>query len=114
MGHGRQQERARLATALVVGWLLIMAAGGWALATSQSSSRRAVAARVQSKTQYSASFISLYSRDLLARDRAAAQAWLSGPQVGSAALGRTSAALGLQTAAVSRAPGHSGTSASSI
>ncbi len=114
MGLGRPQERARVATALVVGWLLIIAAGGWALATSQSSSRRAVAARVQSKTQYSASFISLYSRDLLARDRAAAQAWLWGPQVSSAALGRTSAALGLQTAAVSHAPGHSGTSASSI
>ena len=114
MGLGRPQERARLATALVVGWLLIIAAGGWALATSQNSSRRAVAARVQSKTQYSASFISLYARDLLARDRAAAQAWLSGPEVSSAALGRTSAALGLQTAAVSDAPGRSGTSASSI
>ena len=108
MGLGRPQERARLATALVVGWLLIIAAGGWALATSQSSNRRAVAARVQSKTQYSASFISIYARDLLARDRAAAQAWLSGPEASRSALEKASAALGLLTASVSDVRGHGG------
>jgi diguanylate cyclase (GGDEF)-like protein len=100
--------------ALVVGWLLIIAAGGWALAASQSSSRRAVAARVRSKTEYSASFISIYAREQQARERAAAQAWLSSPQVSHSALEKVSAALGLQTAAVSDAPGQSGTSASSI
>ncbi|HTU87559.1 MAG TPA: GGDEF domain-containing protein [Solirubrobacteraceae bacterium] len=100
--------------ALAVAWLLIIAAGGWALATSQSSSRHAVAARVQSRTEYSASFISIYARDLLARDRAAAQAWLSSPKVGPAALEKTSAALGLRTAAVSNAARHSEAAPSSI
>jgi diguanylate cyclase (GGDEF)-like protein len=90
--------------ALVVGWLLIIAVGGWALANSQSSSRRAVAARVESRTQYSALFISIYARDLLARERAAAEAWLSDPQISRAALEKASAALGLRTAAVSDAP----------
>src|ERR1700733_12274133 len=94
-------ERARrVAFALVVGWLLIIGAGGWALAGSQNSSRRAVAARVESRTQYSASFISIYARDLLARERAAAEAWLTSPGVSRATLQRTSAALGLRSAAV--------------
>jgi diguanylate cyclase (GGDEF)-like protein len=114
MELGRPQEPARLVTALVVGWLLIIAAAGWVLATSQSNSRRAVAARVQSKTQYSASFISVYARDLLARDRAAAQAWLSGPEASHSALEKASAALGLLTAAVSDAPGHGGAPTSTI
>jgi len=90
--------------ALVIGWLAVIAAGGWALAASQSSSRRAVAARVESRTRYSASFISLYTRDLLARDRAAAEAWLSGPRVTGADLRNTSAALGLRAGTVTDAP----------
>jgi diguanylate cyclase (GGDEF)-like protein len=103
-----------VALALVVGWLLIIAVGGWALASSQSSSRRAVAARVESRTQYSASFISIYARDLLTRERAAAQAWLGGAHVSRATLEQASAALGLQGAAVSDAPGRGGSTASSI
>jgi diguanylate cyclase (GGDEF)-like protein len=109
-----RQGSPRLAIALVAAWLLIIAVGGWALAASQSSSRRAVAARVQSRTEYSASFISIYARDLLARERAAAQAWLASSQVSHTALEKASAALGLQTAAVSDVVGKSGDSRSRI
>jgi diguanylate cyclase (GGDEF)-like protein len=94
------QRARRVAFALVVGWLLIVGAGGWALVGSQNSSRRAVAARVESRTQYSASFISIYARDLLGRERAAAEAWLTSPRVSRATLQSTSAALGLRSAAV--------------
>src|SRR3984885_584794 len=109
-GHGSR----RLASALVVGWLLVIAVGGWAVLNSQSSSRRAVAGRVVSRTQYSASFISLYLRDLLARDRAAAQAWLSGAHVSRATLENTSAALGLRAAALTDAHAPAGASAPRI
>lgn len=88
----------------MIGWLAVIAAGGWALVSSQSSSRRTMAGRVESRTQYSASFISIYARDLLARDRAAAQAWLSGPRVSRATLEKAAAALGLRTVALTPAP----------
>lgn len=96
----------RVATVVVIVWSLIIAAGGWALASSQKSSRSAVAARVENRTQYSASFISIYARNLLAREGAAAEAWLSSPHVSGASLERTSAALELRSAAVSAASSH--------
>lgn len=97
---GLRQRVGRLATALVIGWLLVIATGGWALVSSQERSRDAMLARFEHRARYTASFISLYGRDLLARERAAAQSWLATPGVTVGALARTSAALGLQRAAV--------------
>jgi diguanylate cyclase (GGDEF)-like protein len=96
----------RLAVALVIGWLGVMAAAGLVLADSQAGSRRAVAARVQARTGYAASFISIYARDLLARERAAAQSWFATPRVGPDALARTASALGLRAAVLFDANGH--------
>jgi len=93
----------RLTLALVIGWFAVIAVGGWALVSSLSDSRHTMAARVESRTQYSAMFISSYAKDLLARDRAAAESWLGAPRISRAALGKASAALGLQAAAVSDA-----------
>jgi diguanylate cyclase (GGDEF)-like protein len=106
---GRQGPR-RVVLALVIAWLALIGVGGWVLASSQNSSRHAVAARVESRTQYSASFISIYARDLLARERAAARAWLSSPQVSRGTVEKAAAALGLRAAAVTDAPASGGAS----
>jgi diguanylate cyclase (GGDEF)-like protein len=90
----------RLAVALVIGWLLVIAAGGWALVSSQNDSRSEMRARFEGRARYTASFISLGAQQLLARERAAAQSWLATPTVSRATLGRVSAALGLHGAAV--------------
>jgi diguanylate cyclase (GGDEF)-like protein len=111
--QGRERLRhgsRRLAIALVIGWLAVMAAGGWALVTAQANSRRSVAARVQSRAEYTASFISIYSQDMLTRERAAAQSWLTNPHVDRATLDRVSSALGLSDAALGPATGGAGSS----
>jgi len=112
MGSALPQARAplgqgsrRLTIALVIGWLVVMAAGGWALVSSQATSRRSVAARVQSRAEYTASFISIYAQDMLTRERAAAQSFLATPQVSRATLARVSAALGLHDASFGSATG---------
>ena len=93
MGSGRRRTKARWGlgsvTALfVVAWLAVMGIAGWALDTSQDASRRQVAARVDARTRYAASFVSIYASDLLIRERAAAQSLLAGPRVSPAELRR--------------------------
>jgi len=100
MGSDRP-ERLRLGglSALVVlAWLALMGAGGWLLASSQASSRRATASRLDARTKYAATFISSYARDLLTRERLAAQGWLAAREVDRTTLQRTSSALGLRAA----------------
>jgi diguanylate cyclase (GGDEF)-like protein len=97
---GLRRGIGRLATALVIGWLLVIAAGGWALVSSQNSNRSAMLERFESRARYTASFLSLGSRELLTRERAAAQSWLATPRISSATLTRTAAALGLRSAGV--------------
>jgi diguanylate cyclase (GGDEF)-like protein len=57
-----------------------------------------MASRLDARTKYAATFISIYAHDLLARDRSAAGAWLSGPSVDRDAVQRVSSALGLRGA----------------
>jgi diguanylate cyclase (GGDEF)-like protein len=54
--------------------------------------------RVQGRTQYAASFVSIYARDLMGRERAAARSWLATPRVSAGTLERESSALGLSAA----------------
>ncbi len=94
-------ERLRLGglgALVVLAWLALMAAGGWLLASSQASSRRATASRLDARTKYAATFISSYVRDLLTRERLAAGSWLATGNVDGTTLQRTSAALGLRGA----------------
>jgi diguanylate cyclase (GGDEF)-like protein len=72
-----------------------MVAGGWLLASSQASSRRGMASRLNARTKYAATFISIYAHDLVARDRSAASAWLASRNVDHDAVQRVSTALGL-------------------
>jgi diguanylate cyclase (GGDEF)-like protein len=90
----------RLAGALVIGWLLVIAVGGWALVSSENSSRSQMLGRFESRARYTASFISLGAQQLLARERTAAQSWLATPRVSLATLRRASAALGVHRSAV--------------
>src|SRR6185437_3076763 len=76
-------------------WLSLMVAGGWLLAGSQATSRRGMASRLDARTKYAATFISIYAHDLLARDRSAAGTWLATWNVDRDALKRVSSALGL-------------------
>jgi len=109
-----RQGAGRLAVGVVIGWLAVIATGGWALVSTQSSNRRTMAARVQSRTQDSASFISVYARDLLARDGAAARAWFADARVTPATLQKVSTALGLRSAALSWAPASAPNSSISL
>ncbi len=79
-------------------WLVVIAVAAGVLDSSQDSSRAAVLARLQARTKYAASFISIYSHDLLARERAAAQSWLTSPRVSRDALVRVASALELRGA----------------
>ncbi len=88
----------RLAVALVLVWLALMGLAGWVLAGSQASSRKGVAGRLEARTNYTATFVSIYVRDLLARDRSAALSWFATPRVNRATLARAASALGLRGA----------------
>ena len=63
---------SRLGVALIVGWLAVIAVAGCVLAESQESSRQEMLSRLQARTRYAASFISIYARDLLVHERSAA------------------------------------------
>jgi diguanylate cyclase (GGDEF)-like protein len=90
----------------MVVWLAAMGVAGWALHASQDRSRHAVAARVQSRTRYAASFVSIYARDLLARERAAAESLLAARRIGPGQLGRVASALALSEPALRDARGQ--------
>lgn len=89
-----------MTAALVVAWLVAMGLAGWALSNSQERSRNQVAARVDARTKYAASFVSIYARDLLARERAAAQSLLAAPWVNPDQLRQVASALGLSDPAL--------------
>ncbi len=94
----RPRRTTRAVIAFVVGWLAVMAVGSWLLADSQASSRKAVASRLQTRTQFAAGFVSLYARDMLAREQAQAKAWLAAQRVGQGTLERVASGLGLRAA----------------
>ena len=105
MGSGRRRTKARWGlgpvTALFVApWLVAMGIAGWALNTSQDNSRKQVAARVDARTKYAASFVSIYAGDLLTREQAAAQSLLAGRQVSPDQLRQVASALGLSAPAL--------------
>jgi len=92
--------------ALVVPWLALIAAGSWLLATSQTNSRKAMEARLQTRVQYAANFVSIYADDLLASQRAQALNWFATPVVTQSTVDRDSAALGLEAGVVLDQRGH--------
>jgi diguanylate cyclase (GGDEF)-like protein len=93
--------------ALVAGWLAVIVVAAWGLAASQDSSRQAMLTRLQARTEYAASFISIYARDLLVRERSAARSWLTAPGVGPDTVGRAASALGLRDAILLDGEGRS-------
>jgi diguanylate cyclase (GGDEF)-like protein len=108
-GHVPRRLRlrlGRLGVLLVFAWLALMVAGGWLLVASQASSRRAMAGRLEARTKYAATFISIYAHDLLGRERSAAHSWLATPTVDRDRLERTSSALGMSGAVLLDADGR--------
>ena len=89
---------SRLGVALIVGWLAVIAVAGCVLAESQESSRQEMLSRLQARTRYAASFISIYARDLLVHERSAAQSWLIAPRVSRGPLAHAASALELRGA----------------
>jgi diguanylate cyclase (GGDEF)-like protein len=104
---------SRLGATVILAWLALMVAGGWLLASSQASSRRGMASRLDARTKYAATFISIYARDLLARDRTAAGIWLTAGRVDRDAVQRVASALGLGGAVVLDGHGRALTGSSS-
>jgi diguanylate cyclase (GGDEF)-like protein len=105
--------------ALVVAWLALIGAGCWLLAASQANSRRAMEARLQTRVQYAANFVSIYTRDLLASQRDQALSWFETPVVAQGTLDRDAGALDLQAGMILDTAGHairvtSGTPASLV
>ena len=97
---------SRMGAVMILAWLVTMAVAAFVLAGSQTSSRKAMMGRAEARTQYAASFASIYARDLLARQRSAAESWLSTARVSRATLSRAAAALGLRGAVLLDAHGH--------
>ena len=95
-----------MAFALVIGWLALIGAGCWLLAASQANSRKAMEARLQTRVQYAANFVSIYTDDLLASQRAQALNWFATPVATQDTLDRDSGALGLEAAVVLDMHGH--------
>ena len=92
--------------ALVIAWLAVIAAGCWLLAASQANSRKAMEARLKTRVQYAANFVSIYTDDLLASQRAQALSWFATPVVTQGTVDRNTAALGLQVGVVLDMHGH--------
>lgn len=105
-GSTARRRLGRLGVALVLAWLSVMAVGGWVLARSQANNREAMVERLEARTNYAATFISIYSHDLLARERSAARSWLATAHVGPDTLNRTALALGLTGAVLLDAHGR--------
>jgi diguanylate cyclase (GGDEF)-like protein len=96
----------RLGVLAVLAWLALMAAGGWLLASSQANSRRGMAGRLDARTKYAASFISIYAHDLLDHERSAALSWLATPSVNRDTLARASSAERMSRAVLLDARGR--------
>jgi diguanylate cyclase (GGDEF)-like protein len=96
----------RLGVLIVLAWLALMVAGGWLLASSQANSRRGMAGRLDARTKYAASFISIYAHDLLDRERSVARSWLASPSVNRDTLARASSAQGMIRALLLDGRGH--------
>ncbi len=86
--------------ALVIGWLALIGAGCWLLAASQANNRKAMEGRLRTRVQYAANFVSIYTDDLLASQRAQALSWFAAPVVTQELLDRDAGALGLRAALV--------------
>ncbi len=104
----------RVTALLVAAWLVVMGVAGCALNASQDHSRKAMATRAESRTRYAASFVSIYVRDLLTRERAAARSLLATPRINPDPLREVAMAFGLSDAALldshGEAPGAGGAS----
>jgi len=96
----------RLPAVLVVGWLAVIAVLGWQLAGSQSQARSSLTQRLQARVQLGSEFASLYVADLLARESAQAQSWLSGPAVSREQFERATSGLKLNSAVLLDAQGR--------
>jgi diguanylate cyclase (GGDEF)-like protein len=96
----------RVTVVVVVAWLALMGAAGWVLATSQSNSRKAVAVRLQSRTQFAAGFISIYGRNMLRRVQAQAATWFATERVDPGTVQRVASGLGLPAAELFDARGN--------
>ena len=94
-GRGQRLGLGPLGVAPILAWIGVMVLGGWLLAASQASSRQAAKTRLEARTKYAATFVSTYARDLLGRERSAAESWLAGFPADHSALVRASSALGL-------------------
>ena len=90
----------------MIAWLALIGAGCWLLAASQANNRKAMEARLQTRVQYAANFVSIYTDDLLASQRAQALNWFATSAVTQGTIDRDSAALGLQVGAVLDGRGH--------
>jgi len=104
-GVARRGHR-RVVVAFVIGWLALIGAGCWLLAASQADNRGAMEARLQTRVQYAAKFVSIYTDDLLASQRAQALNWFATPTVTQGTIDRDSAALGLRAGVVLDSRGH--------
>jgi diguanylate cyclase (GGDEF)-like protein len=103
---GARRGPSRLVVALVIGWLAVIATGGWLLSHSQATSRNGMTARLQTRVQFAAGFVSIYAGDLLSSQRAQALTWFAGPAISQSTLDRDATALGLRAAAVLDANGR--------
>ena len=103
---GARRGSSRMVVVLVIGWLALIATGSWLLAHSQATSRSGMAARLQTRVQYAAGFVSIYANDLVSSQRAQALTWFAGPTISQSTLDRDSTALGLRAAAILDAHGR--------
>jgi diguanylate cyclase (GGDEF)-like protein len=94
---GRSRSRGILVL-VVLGWLGVMVALAGLLATSQADARRQVAQRLAARASGGAEFASLYTKDILARERQQATVWLSRRETMPQDLGRAASALGVSAA----------------
>ena len=103
---GPRRGQRHLVIALVIGWLALIGVGCWLLSASQAGSRKAMEARLQTRVQFAANFVSIYTGDLLTNQRAQALTWFAAPVVSQPTLDRDSGALGLEAAVVLDTHGH--------
>jgi diguanylate cyclase (GGDEF)-like protein len=97
--EGPEHRRAQLGVVLVaVAWLALMVASAGLLAGSQASARRAVAQRLQARAAGGAEFVSLYVRDILAREGRQASIWLAARRPAPGSLQRAADAIGVSAA----------------
>ena len=95
-----------LVVALVIGWFALIAAGCLLLANSQANSRNGMAARLQTRSQLAANFVSIYAGVLVSRQRAQAFSWFATSRVTQDTLDRDVSALGLEAAVLVDAHGR--------